>query len=88
MSSNQNSSYKMGGGSNYIRQRERILSRVKVTGEGAVDVSTIKNQYFNFFMFFIFNPMAEVAQEDKLTGENPFSLTSLAAHLTPQPPPM
>jgi hypothetical protein len=54
MSSNQNSSYKMGGGSNYIRQRERILSPVKVTGEGAVDVSTIKNQYFNFFNFFNF----------------------------------
>jgi hypothetical protein len=54
MSSNQNNSYKMGGGSNYIRQRERILSRVKVTGEGAVDVSTIKNQYF-YFLFFLFS---------------------------------
>jgi hypothetical protein len=54
MASNQNNSYKMGGGSNYIRQRERILSRVKVTGEGAVDVSTIKNQYFYFFYFFYF----------------------------------
>jgi hypothetical protein len=69
MASNQNNSYKMGGGSNYIRQRERILSRVKVTGEGAVDVSTIKNQYFYFFIFFIFNPMVKVPQDDKFTRD-------------------
>jgi hypothetical protein len=52
---------------------ERIVSREKVIGEGAVDTSTIKNQHFNFLMFFIFNPMAEVAQEDKCTGDNPFT---------------
>jgi hypothetical protein len=56
-----------------VSLRERILSRGKVTGEGAVNTSTIKNQYFNFLMFFIFNQIAEVAQEDKLTGDNPFS---------------
>jgi hypothetical protein len=50
-----------------------ILSRAKVTGEGVVDTSTIKNQHFKFFIFFIFNLMAEVAQEDKFTGDNPFS---------------
>jgi hypothetical protein len=40
-----------------------------VTGEGAVDVSTIKNQYFYFFIFFIFNPMVKVPQDDKFTRD-------------------
>jgi hypothetical protein len=53
---------------------ERILSRGKLIGEGATDTSTIKNQHFNFLMFFIFNSMAEVAHEDKCTGNNPFSV--------------
>jgi hypothetical protein len=51
--------------------RGRILSREKVIGEGAVDTSTIN---FNFLMYFIFNLMAEVAQEDKFIGDKPFSL--------------
>jgi uncharacterized membrane protein len=49
-------------------------------GEGAVNTFTIKNQYFNFLMFFIFNQMAEVAQEDKLIGDNPFSLLDTFNH--------
>jgi hypothetical protein len=44
-----------------------------VTGEGAVDASTIKNQYFNFLILFIFNPMVEVPHDGKFTGDNPFS---------------
>jgi hypothetical protein len=52
----------------------RILARENVIGEGAGDTSTIKNQHFKFLMFFILNLMAEVAQEDKFTGDNPFSM--------------
>jgi hypothetical protein len=46
-----------------------------VTGEGAVDASTIKNQYFNFLILFIFNPMIEVPHDGKFTGDIPFSLS-------------
>jgi hypothetical protein len=45
-----------------LARREMILFRKKVIGEGAVNTSTIKNLHFNFLMFFIFNPMAEVAR--------------------------
>jgi hypothetical protein len=52
---------------------EKILSHAKVTGEGAIDASTIKNLHFNFLIFFIFNLMAQVSQDGKVTGDNPFS---------------
>jgi hypothetical protein len=47
-----------------------ILSRAKVTGEGVVDTSTIENLHFNFL---IFNSIAEVSQDGKVTGGDPFS---------------
>jgi hypothetical protein len=49
-----------------LARREMILFRKKVIGEGAVNTSTIKNLHFNFLMFFIFNPMAEVARRINL----------------------
>jgi hypothetical protein len=53
-----------------------------VTGEGAVDASTIKKQYVNFLILFIFNPMVEVPLDGKFTGDNPFSYNPSYAQLT------